>query len=159
MQISFSYNKAKVIQALRYHFISRKEIRLLMIFVNVFAVVSALLFYLHKVRPEPFLLSAVLWLIMLLSIWYILPYSIYKKSETFKHDFIVRFDDDYLFIENEKGAVSWDWNKFTHLVESPNFFHLYFNDKAFFLIPKDGIEHDDMQELRAMFKVVIPVHK
>jgi hypothetical protein len=156
MQINFTYNKAKVIQALRYHFISKKEIRVLMILVNVFAVVSAILFYLHKVRPEPFLLSAVLWLAILLSIWYILPYSIYRKSDTFKTGFSIKFTDDYLHIQNSKGEVNWAWNKFTHFIESPNFFHLYFNDKAFFLIPKDDIVHDDMQELRAMFNVLIP---
>ena len=40
----FTYNKGKVIQALRYHFITRKEIKGMMILVNVFAIVSAALF-------------------------------------------------------------------------------------------------------------------
>ena len=32
----FIYNKGKVIQALRYHFITRKEIKIMIILVNVF---------------------------------------------------------------------------------------------------------------------------
>ena len=44
MKIHITYDKPKVIQALRYHFISRKEIRILLIAVNVFAVISAVLF-------------------------------------------------------------------------------------------------------------------
>ena len=37
----FDYDKGKVIQALRYHFITRREIKVMMILVNVFAILSA----------------------------------------------------------------------------------------------------------------------
>jgi hypothetical protein len=37
MKVSFTYDKKQVLQALRYHFLSRKEIRLMIILVNVFA--------------------------------------------------------------------------------------------------------------------------
>ena len=57
----FTYNKNKVIQALRYHFITRREIKIMLILVNVFAIVSAALFYLKLIQPLAFLLSSVLW--------------------------------------------------------------------------------------------------
>lgn len=79
MQFGFNYNKKKTIQALRFHFISRKEIRLLVIVVNVFAIVSAILFYSKKIRPEYFLLGSILWLAIMIASWYILPYTVYKK--------------------------------------------------------------------------------
>ena len=58
MHFKFSYNKKQIIQGLRYHFISRREIKLMMILVNVFAIGSAVLFYTKKIRPEPFLLGS-----------------------------------------------------------------------------------------------------
>jgi hypothetical protein len=46
MTIHFTYEKSKVIQALRYHFITRPELRIMIIIVNVFALLSATLAYL-----------------------------------------------------------------------------------------------------------------
>jgi len=40
MTIQFGYDKGQVMQALRYHFISRPEIRIMIIVVNVFALGS-----------------------------------------------------------------------------------------------------------------------
>ena len=88
MQFPFIYDKKKVIQALRIHFTAQKEIKILLIVVNVFAIISAILFYTHKIQPQPFLLGSLIWLLLLIGVWYILPYSIYKKSTTFKDEFI-----------------------------------------------------------------------
>lgn len=150
MEFSFNYDKKKVIQALRLHFIARLEIKILMIFVNVFAVVSAVMFYQKLIRPEPFLLGTLVWLLMLVGIWYILPYSIYKKSAMFKDNFIAWVNANSVRLENEKGYISWEWNKFTRFFESPHFFHLYFNEKSFFLLPIDDIKEDIKHELRAL---------
>ena len=153
MEFAFSYDKRKVIQALRLHFIARREIKLMMILVNVFAIVSALLFYTKKIRPEPFLLGTVIWLMMLIAIWYILPYSIYVKSQTFKEQFTIWINETTLRLENDKGFVTWQWNMFTRFFESPNFFHLYFNEKSFFLIPKEDMTEDLKHEFRALLSL------
>lgn len=150
MQFGFSYNKKKVLQALRYHFISRSEIKILMILVNVFAIGSAALYYFKKIRPEPFLLGTVIWLLLMVSVWYILPMAIYRKASTFKDAFIITFGDDQVHLENPRGFVDWSWNRFSHWMETPHFFHLYFDSKSFFLIPKDEISDDDRHELRGI---------
>jgi hypothetical protein len=152
MQFSFSYEKRKVIQALRYHFVQRPEIRILMILVNVFAILSAVLFYLKKIRPEPFLLGSVIWLALMATFWYILPNSIYKKSSTFRDSFIISFQPASIRLETEKGYVNWNWNQFSHFFESPHFIHLYFDTKSFFLIPKEGLSEEQKHELRGLLK-------
>ena len=48
MTIHFSYHKGQVLQALRYHFIARAEIRIMIVVVNVFALTSAALYYFKK---------------------------------------------------------------------------------------------------------------
>ena len=150
MQFSFSYDKAKVLQGLRYHFITRKEIRIVVILVNIFAIVSAALFYTKKIRPEPFLLSTVLWLFLMISFWYLLPYTIYKRSTTFKESFTIFFFERQVRLKNARGFVDWNWSDFLMFFESPNFFHLYFSSRAFFLLPKDNLDAETIRELRVL---------
>lgn len=152
MQHSFSYEKKKVIQALRYHFVQRNEVRILIVLVNVFAILSAVLFALKKIRPEPFLLGSFIWLMLMATFWYILPVSIYKKAATFRDSFIIDFRDDEVRLENERGYVQWPWTRFQRFFESPHFFHLYFDPKSFFLVPKEGMSDAFTHELRGMLK-------
>lgn len=152
MQFSFSYEKKKVIQALRYHFISRREIKVMMILVNVFAITAAILFYSQKIRPEPFLLGSLIWIAMMGGVWYILPYSIYKNASTFKENFIIAFTDENIQLDNERGYVTWQWGQFSRYFESPYFFHLYFDNKTFFLVPKENMGEAFMHELRALLQ-------
>jgi hypothetical protein len=150
MQHSFSYDKKKVIQGLRYHFIQRNEIRIMIVLVNVFAIVSAVLFYTKKIRPEPFLLGSFIWLLLMTTFWFFLPKSIYKKSATFQDSFIIHFNDAEIVLENERGQMQWPWKKFTRFFESPHFFHLYFDEKSFFLVPKDDMGEEFRHELRGV---------
>lgn len=138
----FTYNKSKVIQALRYHFITRREIKIMIILVNVFAILSAGLFFFKKISPLAFLVSSVLWFTLMIAFWFILPYSIYKKAATFKDGFKVTLEDKHLFLENDRGSKSWPWTAFSTFIESPHFFHLYFDNRSFFLIPKAAFEGD-----------------
>ncbi len=148
MQIYFEYNKKQVIQALRYHFISRPEIKILLILVNVFAIAAAILLSFHKVTPIAFLLSSILWLSLMAAFWVILPNSVYRKSPTFKEQFSMIFSDDDVRIENERGYTEWNWNQFSTYIESPLFIHLYFNSRSFFLVPKEAVtDFGDMVSL------------
>jgi hypothetical protein len=155
MQFSFSYQKPKVIQALRYHFVQSPEIRFMLILVNVFAIVSAILFYTKKIRPEPFFLGSLIWMGLMASFWYFLPNNIYNKADTFKDKFIIRFNDTAVVLENERGEMVWHWNKFSKYFESPHFFHLYFDAKSFFLVPKENMTEEFTHELRGLLKVKI----
>ena len=145
---NFVYNKGKVLQALRYHFITRREIKVMLILVNIFAIFSAALFFLHKISPLAFLVSSILWFSLMISFWFILPKIIYKKSETFKDHFTVSFQDQHMFLENERGSKSWPWTAFISVIESPYFFHLYFDSRSFFLLPKEAFRQSDLPGVR-----------
>lgn len=160
MKIFFSYDKKLVIQALRYHFINRFEVRILMILVNVFAIFSAALFYFHKVSPIAFLLSSVLWFAIMISFWFLLPNTVYKKASTFRDSFIMTFGEHHVRVENERGFTEWTWEKFSSYLESPHFIHLYFDAKSFFLIPKTAFESDQLlADLRRLLKEKISFRK
>ena len=150
MRFSFSYNKKKVLQALRYHFISQKEIRILFIVIIVFDIISGILYFMGKIRPDPFLLGSAIWFFFLISFWILLPGIIYKRSVTFRETFTIYFQPSYIALENDKGRVEWEWKRFTSYFESPNFFHLYFSTKSFFLVPKDGMSKDEHHEVRVL---------
>ncbi len=144
----FTYDKPKVIQALRYHFITRREIKIMIILVNVFAILSAGLFFFKKISPLAFLVSSILWFTLMIAFWFILPYSIYRKASTFKDGFKVSLEDQHLFLENDRGSKSWPWPAFRSLIESPHFFHLYFDSRSFFLIPKSAFPGNDLHDAR-----------
>jgi hypothetical protein len=148
----FSYSKPKVLQALRFHFFSRNEIKIMIVVVNIFAISAAVLYFTGKVSPLAFLLSSTLWFALMLAFWFVLPMIIYKKAATFKDHFKVSFEDQHMFLENERGSRSWPWKDFSSFVESTNFFHLYFNSQSFFLIPKTAFEKDDIYDVRKLLK-------
>jgi YcxB-like protein len=143
MTISFRYDRKKVIQALRYHFISKKEIRVLIILVNVFALFAAAVFFWGKISPVAFLLSSFLWFSLMLAFWFVLPITVYSRAKTFKDSFNLTFMDAYMHIENPGGSKDWAYTAFKYYIETPNFFHLYINDQSFFLIPKDAFADSD----------------
>ena len=144
----FTYDKPKVIQALRYHFISRPEIKLMMVIINVFAILSAALFFFKKIHAEAFLISSLLWFFLMIIFWFILPTMVYKRAQTFKDTFKANINEQFFGIENKTGSRSWDWKEFSSYLESPHFFHLYFNARSFFIIPKDAFLDGEDHEAR-----------
>jgi hypothetical protein len=152
----FTYNKGKVIQALRYHFITRREIKIMMILVNVFAIASATLFFFRVIHPLAFLLSSALWFILMIAFWFVLPNMVYRKAATFRDRFQAILTEQEFRIENDRGGRSWAWREFSTWIESPYFFHLYFNSRSFFIIPKEAFEGEEEQEARNIFKAKIP---
>lgn len=151
----FTYNKQKVIQALRYHFITRREIKVMMILVNVFAILSATLFFFKKISPYAFLMSSVLWFALMIVFWFLMPYMVYRKADTFRDRFRAILSDDEFRIENDRGGRSWNWSEFSTWLESPHFFHLYFNSRSFFIVPKEAFEGDAVHEARKILKAKI----
>lgn len=153
MTISFFYDKKQVIQALRYHFLTRREIRILLIMINVFAIGSAILLYFKVIQPISFLLFSILWLLLMLSVWRILPISIYKRSHTFKDHFSMDFLEEAVVLRTEKGQKAWPWTAFSKFVESPFFFHLYFDSRSFFLVPTDAFKDlEEKQQVRHLIQ-------
>ncbi len=153
LTIKFSYDKKEVIQALRYHFINRLEIRTMIIVVNVFAMSSAALFYFKKITPLAFLIGSFLWFALMISFWFILPGAVYRRASTFKDHFTMDFKEDEFSVGNERGSRSFQWKALSKFVETPNFFHLYFDSRSFFLVPKKGFaDSDAIFEMRQLLK-------
>ena len=155
MTVNFSYDKNQVLQALRYHFLSRKEIRIMIILVNVFALVSAALFYFKKILPFAFLVSSFLWFVLMITFWFVLPGLVYRKAATFKDHFTMNFTDTGFSLGNERGSRSWEWRSVSDFLETPNFFHLYFTSTSFFLVPKVSFSDEERTEMRGLLRTKI----
>src|ERR1700753_4468440 len=118
MTIQFGYNKRQVLDGLRGHFFGRPEIRTLVIVINVFAILSAILFFFKKIQALPFLIFSVLWFFLWISIRRLLPLSIYKKSATFQDTFTLTLDDTGILLETKKGRQLWAWEDFAGFKET-----------------------------------------
>jgi hypothetical protein len=156
MTIHFGYEKGQVLQALRYHFISRPEIRIMLILVNVFALASITLYAFHKITPMAFFIGSFLWIVLMISFWFILPGMVYRRAITFRHNFSMSFEDDGFSLGHEKGSKSWPWKALKKYIESPHFFHLYFDSRSFLLVPKNGCrDNDEVYQLRELLKTKV----
>lgn len=156
MTINFSYEKKQVVQALRYHFLSRKEIRIMIIVVNVFAIASAALFYFRKIEPMAFLVGSFLWFSLMIVFWFVLPGTVYRKAATFRDHFTMNFEAEKFSLGNERGSRSWDWKELSTYIETPHFFHLYFDSRSFFLVPKNSFaSSDEVYEMRQLLKAKV----
>ncbi len=152
MTVSYSYDKQKVLQALRYHFINKKDIRLLLIAVNVLALISGILFFVKNIHPKVFLLTSFLWIILMVLFWFLMPRLIYSRTRSFKDNFIANINNEGVTLQQDQGSRHFDYNQFQSWFESPYFFHLYTGANAFFIIPKDAFSLDQVQEVRTFFK-------
>ncbi len=132
MHLDVTYHRRKTLQALRYHFISRKEIKFLLILVNIFSIVAAALFFFKKISPQAFLLSSFLWFTLMIIFWYALPMFIYHRSSTFKEKVGFEFNEKDIILSTVRGNAKWPYRNFQYYMESPHFFHLYINDRSFF---------------------------
>jgi hypothetical protein len=145
MTVHFTYDKKEVLDGLRSHFFSRPEIRMMFIMINLFAIGAAVLAILKIIQPISFLIFSLLWFLFLLTVRRILPLSIYKRSQTFKDEFVMSLD--------EKQGVIWNWSDFSNFKETLYFFHLYFDSRSFFMVPKDSFKDlVEIQEARKMLK-------
>ena len=137
MTIHFTYEKSKVIQALRYHFITRPEIRLMIILVNVFALLSATLFYFKIVTPLAFFIGSILWFMLMISVWFLLPEIIYRRTSTFKDHFDMSFEEDGFSLGNERGSRNWPWKALSTFLKARIFFICILIAVLFFLFRKE----------------------
>jgi hypothetical protein len=139
LEFQVVYQKSEVLQALRYHFIRKPEVRVMIILVNVFALLSMVLFALGLASPLPFLTGTALWLSLMLAVWRWMPLAVYRRNRTFRDSFTVRLEDAHLFLSREGGSRTWAWREFTHYYETPAFFHLCFGEQGFLLLPKESM--------------------
>lgn len=131
----------------------------MMILVNVFAIVAVGFYFFKKISAYAFIGSSFLWFSLMTSFWYVLPAIIYRKSATFKDRFKVSFEDQQMSIENDRGRRSWPWKAFSIVMESQYFFHLYFDSRSFFIIPKEAFELNQINEARKLLKEKVNLKK
>lgn len=153
MTIHFGFDKKKVIKALRLYFISRREIRFMIILVNVFAILLLIAFVLGYLGATNYIVFCTLWVVLMFFFWFVFPYSVYSKTAMFKHEYSMSFDDQNFSLEHNGRGKSWPWSSLKKYMESPDFFHLYFDSRTFLLVPKDGCkDSDEVHELRMLIK-------
>jgi hypothetical protein len=156
MQIQFQYSKTAVINALRIHFLNRRETKILRILLIVFFLLS-LWGYFKGVIPYALVVIIFLLIILLTVVfWFVLPKSIYRKAKTFSEPTIeLDCDEQGISIGTHSGARQLAWESFHGVLETPDFFYLYRNNNSFFLIPVNAFE---TQEEKQTFTQLLQRH-
>lgn len=156
MTIQFGYEKSKVIKALRLYFISRREIRFMIILVNVLAILLLIAFLLGYLGAANYLTFTFLWVVLMIFFWFVFPYSTFRRTVMFQHEYSMTFTEQDFSLEHKGRGKSWPWTALNGHMESPDFFHLYFDSKTFLLVPKSGCrDTDEVHELRTLIKTKV----
>jgi hypothetical protein len=96
----------------------------------------------------------------MISFWFFLPNTVYRKASTFKDTFKMTFGEFRIRVESQRGYTEWTWDKFYTFLESPHFIHLYFDAKSFFLVPKAALEKEGLlDDVRRLLNEKIPRKK
>lgn len=145
MHVEFSYNKEDVLNALRYHFSRRGEIKVFRNTLGILLVAALAGFFLRVVTPNALIGIISMVALIVWAFWYVLPLSTYNKAATFKDKIQLRYSDEGLLISTRTSQHQrqLSWNNFTHLVETRKFFFLYRDKKSFLLIPTSAFENED----------------
>ena len=126
----------------------------MIVLVNAFAILSLILYLMGKITPVAFLTYSFLWIVLMVSVWFILPTVVYNRAQTFRHQFSMHFNENDFTLEHQQGKKrSWPYSALQHFKETPNFFHLYFDTRSFLLVPKEAFNDlEDMQRIRELLK-------
>lgn len=142
MHLEFSYNKEDVVNALRYHFLNRGEVK---VFRNtlIILLIATLAGHLFRVVTMGALIGIVAMIFVIAWVfWYLLPISTYNKATTFKDNIHLVFSDEGMSISTRirEHQRQIPWTSFSQVVETRLFFYLYRDKKSFFLIPVSAFE-------------------
>lgn len=99
------------------------------------------------------MVGSILWIVLMISFWFVLPGMVYRRAVTFQHEFSMDFQEEQFTLEHERGSRSWPWTALKTWIESPHFFHLYYDSRSFFLVPKSGYrDKEEIAEMRELLK-------
>ena len=90
----------------------------------------------------------------MISFWFVITWLLFTGvATTFKDDFSMSFEDHGFSLGMKEVHAHWPWTALSTFLESPHFFHLYFDSRSFFLVPKSGFRSsDEVFELRQLLK-------
>ncbi|RAJ04016.1 YcxB-like protein [Chitinophaga skermanii] len=142
MPIEFTYNKQDVINALRFHFWHRGEIRVLRITFLVLAILTIAGYMTEYVNLNALVMIMTMVVVLYGGIYFLLPISTYNKAATFKDSIHLRWNENGILITTNKSERVQEWKRFKHVIETKTFFYLYRDAKSFFLIPTNAFESE-----------------
>lgn len=141
--LQFTYKKEEVINALRFHFLRRGEIRVFRNTLIILLLATVIGYVFRLVNFNAMLGIVVMMVILGWAFWYLLPVSTYNKAATFRDSIRLRYNDEGMAIYTGQGERSMSWRNFSQIVETQSFFFLYRDKRTFFLIPTSAFENDE----------------
>ncbi|HVB02114.1 MAG TPA: YcxB family protein [Chitinophagaceae bacterium] len=140
MLLRFCYNKEEVIQALRFHFLHKGEIKVFRITLLIL-LMFAVLGYLVQLVTFAAMTGVIIMMVLLtIAFWFLLPISIYNRAATFRESIDLLCNEEGMVIGTRSGERHILWKHFHRIVETDQFFFLYRTNQSFFLIPMQAFK-------------------
>ena len=93
-------------------------------------------FFFKRISPYAFLISSLLWIMLMLTFWFILPYTVYRRADTFRDRFQALLSPIPSGSRTRQGGRSWKWEEFSTWLESH--FSSLLQQPFIFIVPKDA---------------------
>lgn len=147
MDLNFQYEKADVLQALRFHFMRRKEIKVFRVILIWLGLLALLAFSLRFIEGSELLALILMLIVLAVVFWYVLPLSIYAKTKTFQDSIRLVPTHEGLTIRTQFADRQLPWRGIQEVVETKDFFLLYRNTQSFFLVPGRAFKDSEQRQV------------
>lgn len=154
-ELKFNYEPKEIAKAFKVHFSRQLRFKRDLIISLVLAVAGVLLWawqgfsiYWIGVFGLAFMFA-----LSLLVMYFIIPNLMKKREPQFADDYSITFTNTHIQLSAMENDVKVEWKDYDKVVESPEFFLLYYEEEEFSIIPKRVIgSESDVDEFRAMLK-------
>ncbi len=139
MTLHFKYRRREVIEALRFHFMNKPEIKLFRTFLILLVIAAFIGYFTDYISLNALTWIFIIFIALVFLLWFILPFSVYRRAHTFREpELTLSVSEETLTIGTNKGKSRIAWQRFSNVMETKDFFYLYRSNKSFFLIPANA---------------------
>jgi hypothetical protein len=154
VSLNFRYLEGDYVKALRAHYASRLRLHL-----DIVVIAAVALFGAYEIRSGSgafgiaMLSLAVLFGVMLLAAFLIIPRFAFRREPKFRDDYALTFSPDGIHFQTAHIDSQLQWNMYTNALVDRYSFVLYYGSHQFTVIPKrvfkNGEERETFERLMA----------
>jgi hypothetical protein len=162
IKLNFRYDKKEYAEAMRLHYSIILNIKRDFIIAGLLLVagIADLLYFGYSLLWMIVVILSVLFIILLLFVFYIIPVMVFNREAKFKDDYELRFMPAGIVFKTVNIDSQIDWKTYNKVIENEKFFLLYWGKYTFTVIPKRAfINEEAIKELQVLLSEKIANYK
>jgi len=148
VNLSFHYRESDYVRALRAHYASRLHLRFDLALCVILAVTGVCLWPLEDMHwfGVVFLAVAVIFALMLLAAFVVIPKCIFRSEPRFQDDYTLAFSTEGIHFQTKHIDSNLQWHMYTRALVDAHSYLLYYGSRQFSLVPKRVFDNDEQRQ-------------